>query len=472
MKSFFPSSLFLPTAALILACAISSCRTPNEPAAQVVTSADASAFDGSVVQTWYALELRLIQQTPGYTPPVASRTLGYTGVALYESVVQGAENYASLAGQLNGFAFTPAQRIPNTEYHWAASANAALAAVMRGLFPASAAAAIDSVERSIKTTFPASLQASTLERSETFGKTVAAAVLVWAASDGAGATPFTTNFPTWFTPIGGAGAWVPTTPTGRALQPLWGENRTFVAANAAPSILAPTPPPYSAEIGSEFYRQARATYDASKSLTPEERIIALFWADDPAETFTPPGHSANIALQVLRGRTSTVPSTPLGASLIESAETMAKTGIAVADAFICCWKSKYIHSVLRPVTYIQRVIEPSWTPLLNTPMFPEYTSGHACQSSAAAQTLASLYGATTAFTDSSHGGRGFASRRFTSFAAFADEAGVSRIYGGIHYPMANTQGNAEGKRVGANVAALTTKTKKNMRSAMATAARK
>jgi hypothetical protein len=470
--STFSTSLLRASLTLLagLTFFLQGCRVPVDPVPapnasdQGGQSKDASLFGGSVPQAWFVLELRLIKESAGFTPPVASRALGYTSVALYESVVQGADGYESLAGQLNGFSTLPALRVPNAEYQWEASANAACAAVMRGLFPSTARASIDSLEMLITTrlqsanTQSTSLERTlerTLERSQQFGRAVAASVLAWAAGDGAGvsgAAPYLSNFPTWYTPVAGAGAWVPTSTGERALQPRWGETRTFVAPNANPSILAPPPPAYSTDPSSEFYRQGRATYDISKTLTAEQRVIAQFWADDPARTFTPPGHSANIALQVLRRQNNGT-----GASLIASAETLAKTGIAVADAFICCWRTKYTHNILRPITYIQRVIEPAWTPLLNTPPFPEYTSGHACQSAAAAQVLAVLYGSTTAFVDSSHADRGFAPRSFASFAASAEEAGTSRIYGGIHYPMANTQGIAEGRRVGANVAQLRTK---------------
>ena len=116
---------------------------------------------------------------------------------------------------------------------------------------------------------------------------------------------------------------------------------------------------------------------------PEWQAIATFWSDDPGTTATPPGHSVSIATQVLRRER---------ASLMTAAETYARVGMAVADAFIACWKSKYVYNLLRPVTYLQTQVDPTWLPQLVTPPFPEHPSGHSVQSGAAFTVLADLFG--------------------------------------------------------------------------------
>ncbi|HXF61096.1 MAG TPA: vanadium-dependent haloperoxidase, partial [Caldilineaceae bacterium] len=141
------------------------------------------------------------------------------------------------------------------------------------------------------------------------------------------------------------------------------------------------------------------------------------------------------------------------------AEAYAKLGIALADAFITCWHTKYVYNVLRPLTYIQQVIDPTWntpesTDPVTTPPFPEYTSGHSVQSSAAAMVLASLFGDEYTFTDRTHDRLGMAPRSFSSFAEAANEAAISRIYGGIHYRSAVEAGLAQGQCVGERVLAL------------------
>jgi membrane-associated phospholipid phosphatase len=143
-----------------------------------------------------------------------------------------------------------------------------------------------------------------------------------------------------------------------------------------------------------------------------------------------------------------------GASLALAAETYAKVGCAVADAFIACWHQKYVYNLLRPVTYIRAVVDPSWASLLATPPFPEYPSGHSVQSGAAFQVLTDLFGAAYAFTDHSHDARGLAPRSFGSFFEAAEEAAISRLYGGIHFRAAIENGVEQGKCIGQAVSAL------------------
>ena len=162
--------------------------------------------------------------------------------------------------------------------------------------------------------------------------------------------------------------WVPTPPSFlSALQPYWGSNRP---SSWYPVTRAREPPlPYSEDPSSSFYADAFEVYDTVNHLSPSQRETALYWSDDPGATVTPPGHSLSIATQVLRQQ---------GEDLAAAAEVYARVGIAVADAFIACWNTKYVYNVVRPITYIQQVIDASWSaamPLV-TPPFPEYVSGH------------------------------------------------------------------------------------------------
>ena len=174
--------------------------------------------------------------------------------------------------------------------------------------------------------------------------------------------------------------------------------------------------------------------------------IALFWSDDPGTTATPPGHSASILTQTLRSQNS---------SLATAAVGYARLGLAVCDAFIECWDSKFRYNLLRPISYIRQYIDQGWgNPLpLTTPPFPEYTSGHSVQSGAAATVLTATFGS-IAFTDHTHDARGLPPRSFSSFEAAAQEAAISRLYGGIHYRAAIERGLEQGRRIGAAVVAL------------------
>ena len=160
---------------------------------------------------------------------------------------------------------------------------------------------------------------------------------------------------------------------------------------------------------------------------------------------TPPGHWISIALDLAQ-RENLSPE--------RSADLLARLGITMADSFIGCWDSKFDHDLLRPVTYIRRVIAPKWEPLLITPPFPEYPSGHSVQSSAAAAVLDKVFGAGQPFTDNTHNDRGWGPRTFASFQAAANEAALSRLYAGIHFRSGIEGGKVQGRCVAQQVLAL------------------
>jgi hypothetical protein len=236
--------------------------------------------------------------------------------------------------------------------------------------------------------------------------------------------------------------WVPTSPA-PALEPCWGNLRTFVllfSAECAPL----SHPPFSRVAGSAFAVEGQEVYDAVNNLTQEQMDIATFWADGGG-TLTPPGHWVSIAAQVL---------TQEDLALDVAAEAFARVGIAVADAFIACWEMKFHYNLLRPITYIQDPMGPiadgGWTSFIGTPPFPEYTSGHSTQSGAASLVLADLLGAVP-FTDHTHDGAGLAARSFQNFREAADEAAISRLYGGIHYRAAIERGVEQGRCIGRTI---------------------
>ncbi len=414
----------------------------------------ASAYSAAVATDWFHLALLLTQQTPGFSPPVASRALAYLGLALYESVVPGMPDHTSLAGQLNELSSLPWAQ-PDEVLHWPTVANAALATMTRLMFGNASAenkARIDLLERNMALKYgadfdPSALSGDITNRSETFGKLMAMALMTWARTDG--------GHEAWgplrrgqanYVPPSGAGQWSATPPAfAAALLPRWGDNRTFVLKSAK-DCPAPAPPPYSEEVSSAFYKDAQEVYRISNQATQEQRQIALYWADDPGKTPTPAGHWVFIANDLLKARK---------ASLADAAQTLAQLNLAMADAFIASWSAKYALNVLRPVTYVQLVIDSNWVPtLMDTPPFPEYPSGHSVQSSAAAGVLARLFGAETTFTDNTHNDRGWGPRNFSSFQAAADEAARSRQTAGIHFDFGVTGGQAQGRCVSAKVLAL------------------
>jgi len=403
----------------------------------------ASAYDAEVPTAWFDLALRLVRTTPGFSPPVASRAFGYAGVTLYEAVAPGIIKRGSFAGVLNGL--TRAPRPADAAYHWPSVANSALATILRLLFPTTPSdniAAIDELERRFHDDARVALPFGIYKRSVSRGDEVARHVFDWSTTDG-GHEAFRNNFPA-FMPPSGPGLWVPTPPgLLPALQPYWGANRAFVLGSS--ETCSPGPPPsFSESVGTAFYAEAHECYRVTSDLTLEQEAIARFWSDDPGHTATPPGHSISILTQVAH---------ELGLTLDRAAEAYAKVGIAIADAFISCWRTKYRDNLLRPVTYIRSVIDPGWTPLLVTPPFPEYTSGHSVQTAAAAHVLTGLFGE-LAFTDHTHDARGLPPRSFSSFIAAAEEAAISRLYGGIHFRAAIERGLEQGACIGEQVTAL------------------
>jgi hypothetical protein len=403
----------------------------------------AESFDADVATAWYDLTLRLIRQTPGYSPPVASRALAYTGVSLVESVVPGIADGRSLAGQVRGLSALPAAG-RNAAYDWNIVANSTLAGIARSLFPTASEenrAAIGTLEAGLLAGARHGVPVGVVQRSVDRGRQVAAAVFDWSTTDG-GHEAFANNFPPYLPPVG-PGLWVPTPPGFLpALQPSWGTCRTFATASGA-ACPSGTPTAYD-ERASRFFDEAYEVYVAANDLTDEQRAIATFWSDDPGATVTPPGHSISILTQALRQH---------GASLADAAIAYAKVGIAVADAFIYCWNTKFQVNLLRPVTYIRSLIDPAWSSMLTTPPFPEFTSGHSVQSGAAVTVLTDLFGE-VAFTDHTHDDRGLPARSFGSFWDAAEEAAISRLYGGIHFRPAIELGLEQGRCVGEHVNAL------------------
>jgi len=402
-------------------------------------------YSSDIAFSWFNLQLRLIRQTAGVTPPVSSRALGYTGITLYESVVSGMPEYKSLSGQLNGLTSLP-QINSSEQYHWSEVANAALAYMTRKLyFNASSQnmTSIDSLEAANYNNNLANTPSDVMERSKSFGRSLATAIHDWASTDGGHEAQLHNTDPTYVPPTG-PGLWVPTAPVfAPPIQPHWGDKTPFMTNNVIGCQPDPHPV-YSESYTSLFYSQALEVCSVGIYLTQEQRDIATFWADG-AGTITPPGHSVSILMQVLKEKNSMLDVSSVG---------FAKVGIGVADGFVSCWKAKYTYNLLRPITYIRNMINPTWTPFILTPPFPEYTSGHSVQSAATAQILSDLFGYNYSFTDRTHADLGYTARSFNSFFEYANEASLSRLYGGIHYRAGNENGLIQGKQIGINIRAL------------------
>ncbi len=420
-------------------------------AAQGALAAQTKMPAEQVLRTWYKLVLELVRHTATYSPPVASRSFAYIGVTAFEAAATGPGDLHSLSGQLNGMGPMP-EREAGAAYDDAVVIQAAMAASAKAFFANTGPTgqrAMNAMAGKLAEGAAVGVPQDVTARSIAYGEAVAAAVLAWSADDG-GAVVANMGFPLEYTLAEGPDKWVPTSKImiqQKPLLPDWGNNRPF-AMPAGTACPLPPPPAYSEDPGSEFYRQALEVAEVRKGLTPEQRAIARFWSDDPMLSPTPPGHWISIALQILERDQ---------ADLGHSADLLARLGIAEADAFIGCWQTKYQVNLLRPVTYIRRTMDPKWESLMTTPPFPEYPSGHSVQSGASAVVLTAIYGDGFAFDDATHVDDGIAARSYVSFWDAAEEAGMSRLYGGIHFRAAIERGLDQGRCIGAYAAALRTR---------------
>ena len=410
----------------------------------VPPDAPASAYGMDVPLAYYDLSFTLSKRTGGISPPVQARIFAYMGLALYESVVGGMPRNRSIASSLRGVG--PLSGNSGARY-WPLVASAAMAEVMRGLWgDATNAAAqnvadIDSLERQIASGLH--LPGSLARRSMDYGHAVGAAIYQTSLDDGED-RGYLRNFPAEYEPPECDGCWVPTAPGQIAMQPYWGTTvETFVLSSSAECDQG-GPPAFSEEPGSGFYEQAFEVYRLVQNATPEQLTIARFWADGPG-TISGPGHSIAITNQILVQER---------ANLAVAAEAYARVGLAIGDAVTALFRDKYYYNLIRPVTYLQRVVDPTWLPVLPTPPFPEYPSAHSAQSAAAAVSLEALFGDEVAFVDHAHDLDGFAPRSFNRIYAAAEEAGISRLYAGIHFRSGNLDGQALGRCVAAKVGAL------------------
>jgi hypothetical protein len=297
-------------------------------------------------------------------------------------------------------------------------------------------AAINDLEASLEAQLAAGRPLGIGIRSTRRGYRVADHILAWAMTDG-GHDGHLSNFPTAYVPPVGPGLWVPTPPAFLgAYQPYWGMNRPM-ALGAVEDYDPGPPPPFSTDTASEFYLGELEVYETVNTLTDEQRAIAMHWA-------TPTGHHILIAVQAIEAQS---------ASLAAAAATYARSGIAICDATIACFHTKYHHNLLRPVTYIQAYIEPDWMSFIPSPPHPDYTAAHSVVTGAFSQALHDQFG-DFRFTDHTWDGVPLPPRSYTSWSGMAEETAISRLYGGIHTRWAIEAGLQQGRQISKAVSAV------------------
>lgn len=379
-----------------------------------------------------------------FSPPVASRIYAYTSLAAYEALRHAKPGTLSVATQLNGLGAMPLPE-DGKEYNYLLAATKAFFTVAETI--TFSKDSLLQYEQQVYGQFASLLEEDTYNRSIAFGTAIGKKVLERTTRDN---YKETRGMPR-FLGSGDADKWKPTPPDYLdAAEPHW--HRILpLALDSSSQFKCPAPPAFSSDTNSAFFRNAKEVYTATTSLTPEQKEIARYWDDNPFvlehaghtmyanKKITPVGHWIGIT-GIAAGKQQLDP--------LETAEAYLMTAISIFDTFIGCWEEKYRTQVLRPVTVINDLIDRNWQPMLQTPPFPEYTSGHSGISAAAATVLTARFGDNFAFEDTSDLEYIGMKRNFRSFNEAAAEASISRVYGGIHYRTGIEAGAAQGTKVG------------------------
>lgn len=380
-----------------------------------------------------------------FTPPVATRIYTYPNIAFYECIRQAEHPLPGLSGKLNGLHKLPVRQAQADPFIAACIAFARTGESLVG-----SEYRIRDWERSFTDSMVRITDSLVMRHSMEYGGEMAIAIINWYKEDHYAQTRAMLRY----TASKKAGKWQPT-PVDFApgLEPHWKSIRplTLQAAGQFPPQKRLV---YDMSKKSVFYQNVMEVYKTVKNADSTRKAIAFYWDDNPnisveqghfnyfIHKISPSGHWIMLTRQVCLEKNIPV-------ALSSQAYTLA--AISMFDGFIACWHEKYTSELIRPVTVIHRYIDEKWEPLIQTPPFPEFTSGHAVISSAAAAVLTGLFGDNYSFTDHTEIPFGIPARQFPSFSAAATECAWSRVYGGIHYPetarLSIRQGNTIGQYV-------------------------
>lgn len=380
-----------------------------------------------------------------FPPMIASRNYAYATIAAYEVIVPFDHRFRSLAGQIRHLPALPAFDTTDVDYHLASLL--AFCKVGEAVtFPEGSLASY--VERIKHEADSAGTPAGIVKASQRYADSVAGHILKWSKGD----NYLQLRTAPKYTITSEEGRWVPTPPMyGQAIEPHWMEMRCMVMDSCSQFKPISHPSFDISNKNSEFYRALMEVKSIGDSLTQEQKEIAEFWDDNPfkmnvtghvmyaTKKFSPAGHWMNIV---------GIASQKAKADFSTTVAAYAETAIALYDAFISCWDEKFRCNLVRPETVINKIVSSDWQPYIQTPPFPSHTSGHATISAAAAEAMTYWFGDNLSFTDTSSLEFGIKSRPIISFRKAAEEAAMSRLYGGIHYRFDNVDGNEAGRRLG------------------------
>nr|WP_103071678.1 vanadium-dependent haloperoxidase [Aquimarina sediminis] len=384
-----------------------------------------------------------------FSPPVASRIYAYPNIAAYEILAQKDSTLSSISGQLNGLTKIPKpgkdeeinDRLSSLVAHFELSKRLIFSENKMQEF-------IDSVYTSWE-----QINKEEYLVSKAYGLKVVEHIDKWSGTDNYAQTR---TMPKYSVDYDAPERWQPTPPAYMdGIEPHWNKIRPFFL-ESADEFKPIAPPDFSLDKESVFYKELQEVYDISTEMSKEgdesEKIkIAQFWDCNPyvsvtrghlmfaTKKITPGAHWVGITKIALRKE---------NADFNQTVFAYTKVSIAIADAFISCWDEKYRSNLVRPETLINRHIDEQWKPILQTPPFPEYVSGHSVVSGASAEVLTNIFGDNFSFNDNTEIPYGLPIRQFSSFKEAAQEAAMSRLYGGIHYRAAVEVGLNQGIQIG------------------------
>ena len=380
-----------------------------------------------------------------FSPPVASRVYLYPSIAAYEIIAShNPEKYNSLVGQVKEL-----NEIPKTKD---TNVNIKLASIFAFNSVGKTLIFSSNKMNSFEEKFQQKLKGlevpeKVILASRTYANKVVDEILKWSKND---MYSQTRTFPKYSIKEEDQ-YWKPTPPDYMdGIEPHWTEIRTMVLDS---SNQFPPKDPLVLDLkkGSPFQKQLNEVFELTNNLTQEQVDIAKFWDCNPYVTHHK-GHSMFATKKITPGGhwigITSVATRQAKSSFEDTVNAYANVSISLFDAFISCWDEKWKTLIVRPETLINQYYDEEWLPLLQTPPFPEYTSGHSVISRAAAVTLTDLFGENFQFTDSTEIMYGLPERSYNSFLHASEEAAISRLYGGIHYMMAITEGVEQGQKVG------------------------
>jgi len=400
---------------------------------------------------WMNLSFVLTKETPGFTSPVAARNYAYLSLAMYEVLVPGIKGYTSMQGRYQGFS-KGTMKHPNAygEISWEASFNECMYNLYKRLFINSTPEAKKEIEElytKLQTGLVELYGEDVMQNSKQYGIAQANAIFEYSVTDGQ-AESYLNNYIENINTPNREGIWSPSVHGNKKpLQPKWGEVRTFIKHHAEDMNMV-SPPEFSDDKNSLLYASALEVRNRAENLNFSDEVLVKYWDDDREGDITPAGHMLAILCQSLENENK-----DLGFAVY----AMMIWSTVMHYATVAAWKTKYTYYTMRPETYIRQYIDRDFLSLSNATATPEYSSGQAAVSAAAAEVLGGLFGYNYAFTDKTYQYRkdiDGSPRSFHSFQDMAEEVLNSNLLGGIHYRFSLEAGQKQGIDIAKNYNAI------------------